>query len=585
MSWLRSTYLRKLVLAGLPATLAATSVTSAASAQSTGFTANRYEPAASGGDWLENDSLDMRGNARLGLGLALEYAKDNVDLLSPQDGSVQQRLVADQLYAHLGASLVLWDRLRLGLSLPLALYQFGYNQPGSPTPPGTAAVGDLRGEADLRLYGQYRDPITVAAGVRVWAPTGRADEYTGDGVARGDLNVLIAGEYLDIAYAAHFGYEIRGLKTTFDRVSFGNELEGGLAIGARLADKKLLVGPELTFWTLASNPFQAQTSPAEILLGAHWTEGNYKLNAGVGAGIDGAFGSPDFRAILGVDWIPALEKPKEKIADRDGDGVPDNVDACPDTPGVPSDDPKLNGCPVPAPPLPPDTDHDGVFDMDDACPDKAGIKTDDPKTNGCPGDRDRDGVPDNEDACPDVPGVKTNDPKTNGCPPADPDRDKDGIPNDVDACPDEPGPANADPKKNGCPLAFVSQGQIKITEQVKFEVASARILKDSDTLMNAVMKILQDHPEIKVVRVEGHTDNTGQAAYNKTLSGQRAASVVAWLTLHGVDKSRLASEGFGSERPIDTNDTPAGKANNRRVEFHIDKSDAAAATPPKTTKP
>ena len=82
-------------------------------------------------------------------------------------------------------------------------------------------------------------------------------------------------------------------------------------------------------------------------------------------------------------------------------------------PGRRTSDPKTNGCPRT------DRDGDGVFDDEDACPDKKGVRTDDPKTNGCPPpDRDDDGVLDAEDACPDVPGVHTNDPKTNGCPPS-----------------------------------------------------------------------------------------------------------------------------------------------------------------------
>jgi outer membrane protein OmpA-like peptidoglycan-associated protein len=565
------------VTVGLPLALAATLAAPSASAQATGFTANRYEPAESGSDWFENDSLDLRGKVRPAFGLTLEYAKDNVDLIAG-DGSIQQRLVADQLFLHLGASLVLVDRIRLGLSLPLALYQMGFSGgAGTPNPPSKAAVGDLRAGADLRLLGEYGDPFQLALGGQVWVPTGPVSQYTGDGVARGEPHLLIAGDLLDFAYAVHFGYEVRGLKGTFQGTQFGNELAAGIALGLRIADKKLLLGPELNTWTLATDAFKSQTSPTEILLGGHYRQGDWKFGAGIGVGFQQAFGSPGFRAILGVDWTPAMEKAQPVTNDRDGDGIPDAEDACPDTPGVRTDDPKTNGCPMPTPPLPPDNDKDGVYDMDDACPETAGIKTEDPKTNGCPGDRDHDGIPDNEDACPDVPGVKTADPKTNGCPPPDPDRDHDGIPNDVDACPDEPGPPNTDPKKNGCPLAFVSQGQIKITEQVKFEVASARILKDSDKLMNAVLGILNAHPEIKLVRVEGHTDNTGAAAYNKTLSGQRAAAVAAWLTLHGIDKTRLASEGFGAERPIDTNATVEGKANNRRVEFHIDKTDAAPA--------
>jgi OOP family OmpA-OmpF porin len=108
-------------------------------------------------------------------------------------------------------------------------------------------------------------------------------------------------------------------------------------------------------------------------------------------------------------------------------------------------------------------------------------------------------------------------------------------------------------------------------DQVKFKTNSAAIVvgKDSDDILQAVQKILNDHTEIKMVSVEGHTDNTGTAKRNKTLSAARAASVVQWLIKHGVDKARLSSVGYGQERPIGDNTTADGKAENRRVEFHI----------------
>ncbi len=224
-----------------------------------------------------------------------------------------------------------------------------------------------------------------------------------------------------------------------------------------------------------------------------------------------------------------------------------------------------------------------MHEPDDACPDTPGVKTDDPKTNGCPPplpDRDKDGIIDNDDACPDTPGVRTEDPKTNGCPPPPPDRDKDGIPDPEDACPDTPGPKNEDPKKNGCPEARIEAGEIKILQQVKFKTGSAEILPVSDVTLNAVLSILNEHPEIKKVRVEGHTDNRGGADMNMGLSSRRAASVVKWLVAHGVDKGRLVSKGFGLTKPIDSNDTDEGRQNNRRVEFHIEGgSDTKGAAP------
>lgn len=207
-----------------------------------------------------------------------------------------------------------------------------------------------------------------------------------------------------------------------------------------------------------------------------------------------------------------------------------------------------------------------------------GVRTDDPKTNGCPppADRDKDTIIDPEDACPDEPGVRTDDPKTNGCP-APKDTDGDGILDPVDACPEVPGPANEDPKKDGCPTARVEKGQIRILEQVQFAYNSDRILKASDYILEAVHKVLSDNPQIKLIEVQGHTDNKGGDQYNLNLSKRRAASVMKWLTAKGIDKKRMKSQGFGKKNPIDTNDTEEGRANNRRVEFHILEQDAPAA--------
>ena len=328
------------------------------------------------------------------------------------------------------------------------------------------------------------------------------------------------------------------------------------------------------------------------MIGAHFEPvPGLKFGAGVGTGLTRGYGAPEFRALLGIEYFQPIN------LDRDGDGILDKDDACPDVKGVANSDPKKNGCPPEPPPdrdhdgildrddkcpdvpgvpenqgCPADRDKDGIYDKDDACPDVFGVASTDPAKNGCPADTDGDGILDKDDACPTEKGIHTDDPKTNGCP--DPDRDKDGIPNADDACPDEPGPKDPDPKRNGCPKAFVSQGQIKILDQVRFKTNSAEIVagKDSEDILEAVQKVLKDHPEIKKVRVEGHTDNRGTAALNKKLSADRAASVVKWLTSHGIEKDRLTSEGFGFERPIAENTTDEGRTANRRVEFHIEKS-------------
>ena len=177
-------------------------------------------------------------------------------------------------------------------------------------------------------------------------------------------------------------------------------------------------------------------------------------------------------------------------------------------------------------------------------------------------------MPDAQDACPGEPGEPASDPEKNGCP-APADRDGDGIVDGDDACPDTAGPRNADPARNGCPVVRIEGGQIRIREQVKFKTVSAQILRESDYILDAVVKILLEHTEITKVRVEGHTDSRAGRRYNKKLSQRRAASVVKWLIKHGIDKRRLTSEGFGLERPVATNHTEEGRRQNRRVEFHI----------------
>jgi outer membrane protein OmpA-like peptidoglycan-associated protein len=495
--------------------------------------------------------------------------------------------------------LVLWNTVRVGLNLPIALAQDGTGgavngyQVGSPS---KAGIGDLRLGADVRLLGTYGGPFTAAIGAQVFLPTGNRDQYDGDGSTRLLPRVSIAGDIGPFVYAAMVGMLVRTQSDSFAGNSAGSELALGASAGLRVLDRKLVVGPELYGNAIVTHSTEAlpkPDGPLEVLFGGHYTAGDFRLGAGAGPGLTHGFGTPEVRVVGMFEWAPQIKEAPPVDDDRDKDGIKDAVDACPDDPGPATDDPKTTGCPdrdkdgvvdkedacVDVPGVrtsdpktngcPSDRDKDGILDADDACPDDPGPKTDDPTTTGCP-DRDKDGIIDKLDACVDVPGVKTNDPKTNGCPP-DPDRDKDGIPNEKDACPDEAGPADPDPKKNGCPKAFVKGNQIVIVDQVKFKTNSAQIVpgKDSESILQAVLEVLKKHPEIKGLRVEGHTDNRGNPAANKTLSDNRAKSVVKWLVAHGIAASTLSSEGFGQDKPIDTNDTDAGRRNNRRVEFHI----------------
>jgi OOP family OmpA-OmpF porin len=101
---------------------------------------------------------------------------------------------------------------------------------------------------------------------------------------------------------------------------------------------------------------------------------------------------------------------------------------------------------------------------------------------------------------------------------------------------------------------------------IHFETAKASILPDSESVLSEVAKMLQQNPDVKV-SVEGHTDNVGSEVSNQVLSERRAQAVVAWLTLHGIDASRLKSKGWGSSKPVEDNGSEDGRAKNRRVEL------------------
>ncbi len=600
---------RTLIAGAITTVVATLSLSGSALAQNkAGFNVEKYEPSERGSDWFANESLDFRGHLRPAAGLVATYSYRPL-VLFKENGNVLASTVRNSFYIHPGASLVLFDRFRLAFNMPIQAGVDGHTgtvvRDGVPTtfidPPNSGGLGDLRLSADARLLGVYGDPFTLAVGAQVFLPTGDEAQWASDGKVRVRPRAMVAGDIDIFTYAASAGVHVRTRHETFGPGQIGTEFNLTAAAGVKILDKKLVVGPELWASTVFDAAFERKTTPGEVALGAHYLVADQiRVGAAASTGLNRSYGAPVYRYIVGIEWAPGA------VDDRDGDGIKDSEDACPDTKGVRSAEPSKNGCPaIPAPPpaAPSDRDNDAIIDSEDACPDVAGVRTGDPATNGCkdtdgdgfydpkdacPNDRgiastdptfngcpdgDGDGVFDKVDACPREAGPKSEDPKKNGCPIGD--KDKDGIKDDVDACPDDPGPADPDPKRNGCPKAFISQGQIKILDQVKFKVGSAAIetgkdAKDSTDVLEAVLKVLKDHPEIKKVRIEGHTDNTGAAKLNKKLSADRAAAVVKWLTGHGVDAKRLSSEGFGPDKPIDTNETEQGKKNNRRVEFHIE---------------
>ena len=408
----------------------------------------------------------------------------------------------------------------------------------------------------------------------------------------------------------------------------GSELQFGAALAYADWERRFAIGPEALLSTVVTGgkPFGPDYTSLELLLGAHYNIKNLiQTSLAVGTGILREPGTPDFRLLFRLAYAPI----GKIVHDRDSDGVPDERDLCPDTPKGPEPDPERLGCPIydrdrdgvrdgedrcpdvhkgPSPdperlgcPLL-DRDGDGVVDRDDLCPDTHKGPRPDPKRLGCPlQDRDADGVLDETDQCPDIHQGPNPDPVRLGCPATDrdgdevfdfldqcpdvhkgpkpdpsklgcplPDRDHDTVVDPEDACPDKPGAPHPDPRKNGCPgLVVVQNGKLQILMPVFFATNKDVILKNSFPVLQAVGDALKAQGLIKRIRIEGHTDDRGKREYNIELSDRRAKSVKRFLVEYGVDASRLDAQGYGPLRPVASNKTATGRADNRRVEFLI----------------
>lgn len=338
-------------------------------------------------------------------------------------------------------------------------------------------------------------------------------------------------------------------------------------------------------------------APKEFALGkSHGEFGGMELGDGNGRRAEDhvVFGFAQMQEAERISSNPLCQD--AALQDRDKDGIIDSEDLCPDNPGVK----EYKGCPDP------DPDKDNVcsiwvseqgligsFECQgmDYCPDAAGELA----YSGCSNpDTDSDGICDpwveklgflekfpackGSDLCPTVRGV----PEFKGCPNPDPDKDSVCDPwvteqnmlgqlsecQGSDKCPFEKGTL----EENGCPppnkYLVVTEDRIELKEQVFFATNKTKVLKQSVPLLDEIAKVLKDNPTINI-RVEGHTDSSGKRKNNIKLSQGRAKSVVSELIKRGINKNRMVSEGFGPDKPIDTNDTPEGKANNRRVEIHI----------------
>jgi outer membrane protein OmpA-like peptidoglycan-associated protein len=468
--------------------------------------------------------------------------------------------------------VVLWqggsDRLdRVGLSAP--------QSSGLGSPWIQARVGFLRERDGL--------PIDLSLDLLGSVPVGGTAAFTGDlepsllprvGVAR----TLFEKVRLALELGAYFRVT-QALASSAGGRSVSPAVQLGL--GASTVDTAMRYELSLR----STIPTDGSGSGVELLAALRAPVGPVELFVAAGPGFGQLPGTPLFRVLGGVAFPDGARprspcranrphRPEECPAlDDDGDGVRNGEDQCPleagaaSAAGCPDDDGDgianaADRCPTLAGPASqggcPDSDQDGLTDEADECPRVAGPK----ENRGCPWpDGDGDGVPDRDDACPTVAGVAPT-----GCPP---DADQDGVPDAQDKCPTEAGPKEED----GCPpkpQVKLESDRLVIREKVFFDTGKATIQPRSFPLLESVAKVLQAHPEVEHVFIDGHTDARGPHAFNVQLSQARAESVKAWLVQAGVAEERLAPRGFGPDKPLADNRTEAGREQNRRVEFLIE---------------
>ena len=537
--------------------------------------AETYDPAGStldgkGGLQVESPTIGAPG-AYYG-GLQLVYAHNPI-VSNTVDGPVAY--VSDQFGLRLGGGYTIGSIVRLDLDVPMF--------------PVVAAPGeDFEGFAfgDIRIGGLLpvirADSSPVAVGFKPFLslPTGSAEGHVSLGGFAAGVTAAVEAKLGDaLVVDANLGTTLAP-STILGPFDFGSTLGFGLG-GAYLLSEQLRIGAELNGDIgLAGGVGTYRKHPVELdVYGTYAHDSGVIGTLALGTGVVAGVGAPDFRLVAAVGYHRGAPP------DKDKDGIEDKLDTCKDRPEDIDNHKDSDGCPDP------DNDGDGVLDAADRCPDQAEDTDGFDDRDGCPDpDNDKDGVTDGEDSCPSDPGTAA----TEGCP----DRDKDSVADRDDACPGEAGPAQSggcpdqdgdlvgdskdrcpteprDPREDparsdGCPKrVVVTAERIEMNESVFFDTAKTTIKSASYPLLDEVAKVILANSQIKLIEVGGHTDSDGDDNKNLKLSQGRAEAVVAYIVGRGVDRNRLVAMGYGEQKPMDTNQTTAGKAKNRRVELVI----------------
>jgi outer membrane protein OmpA-like peptidoglycan-associated protein len=543
-----------------------------------------------------------------------------------EDGTGVRALVPNSLQGTFGFNYGVANIGVVGLSIPVILMTgdpaYGIGPTGA-----TYNSGELNSQkiSSLALHGKFRitrvdRTIGLAALVQAGIPIASAPRDLGADPGFWYWPQLVVENQFGSTRAFHVGVNVGYRGHTGENSKFGIspqsanlfQLREGnfeasnlgtfsLGLSYRVLDALDLVAETYGSYQLGGDSDSKQKLSQEVVGGIKlFVERNSYLMMGGGSRAwSKGFEAADVRLILGFVYEPS-------IGDRDGDGYKDDQDQCPDEPEDFDGFQDGDGCPDP------DNDNDGILDVDDRCPNIAEDRDGDHDEDGCPeanrdGDRDGDGIPDSKDKCPDDPEDKDGFEDLDGCPEfdndkdgipdkedqcpddaedkdkfededgcPDPDNDKDQIPDVKDKCPNDPETYNGFQDEDGCPdkgKVIIEGSDIVILEKVQFETNSAKILPQSNEILNAVAATMKGHPEFLVMEIAGHADERSSDEHNLQLTKARAASVMDAMLKRGISPKRLVSQGYGEYCPLDSASNPAAWEKNRRVEFKIVKTE------------
>jgi outer membrane protein OmpA-like peptidoglycan-associated protein len=551
------------MLRALAAWLLVLATTSYAEAQAVELDQYRAAPTARDG-FMISRPVGL-GHLRPSASLQLDYALAPLVLETPR--GIAAELASHQLTGQLSLALGIFDRFVAFARLPVVLVFEGESAEDFPRADG-AGLGDLALGARARLYGEDGEPFALALELEATVPTAAA--ASGQQQLSGEASMSFTPRVLAevrphraVSIQASVGARFRE-QAVFRGLTVGHELTWGLGAGVWVVEDLLEARVETWGRTSLEDFGMDQVTPAEVFLGARLVpiEG-LVVGLGGGFGIGRGYGTPAFRGALTVAWVgPSLDG---SSASGSREAIVDPVMrqtrvAEPAEPGERGATEGANG------------ERAGEGGTPGSSGNSIGAgQTTEPAAGLRYGELDRDGdrISDANDRCPldreDFDEIQDED----GCPEEDADLDR--LVDPRDRCPLTAG-SQTDPDCAGCPehaCMARSGGAIEISERVEFETGSDVILPESEAVLRDVASIVGTNAQIVRIRIEGHTDDVGDDADNMELSRRRAASVMRWMTAHGIDAVRIEAWGCGEMHALGSNARASGRRANRRVEFII----------------